>query len=47
MCKNCRYLRDPEKKICGSAYFARWNNGSNVIPGEIDAYCSDFYEPGA
>lgn len=43
MCANCRYLGE-DKKICTSGYFIRWN-GSNVIPGPADEYCSDFYEP--
>jgi hypothetical protein len=42
MCKNCEYLKDAEKKICGEENFVRWN-GSPVIPGEIDSYCSDWY----
>jgi len=44
MCANCRFLKDPEKRICGNEYFVKWN-GSEVIPGKIDAYCSDWYEP--
>lgn len=49
MCANCRFLSD-DQKHCTSDYFIRWEGenkpaGSNVIPGEIDAYCSDFYEP--
>jgi len=44
-CKSCEYLKDAEKKICGSSYFIKWNNNSDIIPGEIDSYCSDFYEP--
>jgi hypothetical protein len=43
MCKNCRFLRDPEKRICGSLDFIRWN-GSEVIPLPIDEYCSDWYK---
>jgi len=43
-CANCEYLKDPEKKICGNPYFVKWN-GSEIIPGEIDAYCSDWWEP--
>lgn len=42
MCKNCKFLKDPERKICGNKDFVRWN-GSDVIPGEIDAYCSDWF----
>jgi hypothetical protein len=45
MCKNCKYLKDADKRICGSEYFIAWNHGSNVIPGPIDEYCSDYYEP--
>ena len=44
MCGNCEYLKDRAKRICGNSYFVKWN-GSNVIPGYVDAYCSDFYEP--
>jgi hypothetical protein len=42
-CSTCRY-RDGQN--CTSEYFIRWNNGSPVIPGPVDAYCSDWYEPG-
>jgi hypothetical protein len=45
MCANCRYLKDAEKRICSNEYFIKWN-GSEVIPGEVNAYCSDWYEPG-
>ena len=44
-CASCKYLKDREERICGNPYFVRWNNGSNVIPGKIDEYCSDYYEP--
>lgn len=44
MCKNCKFLKDPEGKICGNKDFIRWN-GSDVIPGEIDSYCSDWFVP--
>lgn len=44
MCKNCRYLKDADKRICGNEYFIRWN-GSNVIPAPVDEYCSDWFEP--
>lgn len=44
MCANCEYLKDAKKKICGNEYFVKWN-GSEVIPGDINAYCSDWYEP--
>lgn len=44
MCMNCEYLKSAAKRLCGNSYFVKWN-GSNVIPGPIDAYCSDFYEP--
>ncbi len=42
-CASCEYLR-ADKKTCGNEYFVKWNK-SNVIPGPIDSYCSDFYEP--
>jgi len=44
-CKSCEYLKDAKERICGNKYFVKWN-GSSVIPGQIDAYCSDWYEPG-
>jgi hypothetical protein len=44
MCKNCEYLVSPDR--CRNKYFIKWN-GSNKIPGEIDMYCSDWYEPNA
>ena len=44
MCANCRFLKDARQKICGNQYFIKWN-GSDKIPGEITAYCSDWYEP--
>ena len=43
MCANCRYLRE-DRKSCGNKYFIRWH-GSAEIPGEIDAYCSDWWMP--
>jgi len=43
MCANCKYL-DEDKKSCTKENFIRWN-GSEVIPGKIDEYCSDWYEP--
>lgn len=44
MCANCEYLKDAKKKICGEPNFVKWN-GSEVIPGNINAYCSDWFEP--
>ena len=44
MCQNCAYLKDAENRICGQPDFIKWN-GSEVIPGPVDSYCSDFYEP--
>lgn len=44
-CADCKYLKDEARRICGNEYFIEWK-GSNVIPGEIDAYCSDWWEPG-
>jgi hypothetical protein len=43
MCANCQYL-GPDQKSCTNEYFVEWN-GSNVIPGPVDQYCSDWYEP--
>lgn len=45
MCKNCKFLKDPENRICGEPNFILWN-GSNVIPGKIDEYCSDWWQQG-
>lgn len=49
MCKNCKYLEDPEKRICGNQYFIDWQRSKGVkkpeeIPGEIDRFCSDWWE---
>ena len=44
MCANCKWLADAEKGLCGNEDFVKWN-GSDVIPGAINAYCSDWYEP--
>lgn len=44
MCANCKFLKDPKKRICGEPNFIRWN-GSSLIPGNIDEYCSDWYKP--
>lgn len=44
MCANCEYLDRKTMKDCTNEYFIRWN-GSNIIPGRVDEYCSDFYEP--
>ena len=40
-CSTCRYRNGQN---CTNEYFVRWNNGSPVIPGPVDAYCSDWYE---
>lgn len=42
-CASCEYLAD-NKTDCTSEHFQKWN-GSPVIPGPIDEYCSDWYEP--
>ena len=44
MCANCEYLKDRDKGLCGEPNFIKWN-GSNKIPGQINAYCSDWYQP--
>jgi hypothetical protein len=41
-CAKCEYL-GKDRKTCSNKYFIRWN-GSNVIPGKIDEYCSDWFE---
>lgn len=43
MCANCEYL-GKDRKTCTEENFISWN-GSKFIPGEIDAYCSDWYSP--
>jgi hypothetical protein len=43
-CKSCEYLKDAEKGLCRNIYFIKWN-GSEIIPGKIDEYCSDWYAP--
>ena len=42
-------MEKPVRDVCflaGCPNFVKWN-GSEIIPGEIDAYCSDWYEPRA
>lgn len=41
-CAKCEYLAD-NKTDCTNKYFQKWN-GSPVIPGPIDEYCSDWFE---
>jgi hypothetical protein len=41
-CAKCEYL-GKDKVSCTNKYFVRWN-GSSKIPGEIDSYCSDWFE---
>ncbi len=48
-CAKCEYLGD-DKKTCKNQYFIAWGGpnkpvGSDVIPGKIDEYCSDWFEP--
>lgn len=42
-CANCKFLKD-DRKSCGEPNFIAWN-GSPIIPGQIDSYCSDWYMP--
>jgi len=42
-CEKCEYLKDAKNKICGNQFFIAWNK-SEVIPGEIDRYCSDWFD---
>ena len=42
-CAKCEFLGD-NKLTCTNKYFIAWN-GSGVIPGPIDSYCSDWFEP--
>jgi broad specificity phosphatase PhoE len=43
-CAKCEYLGE-DKLTCTNKYFIEWN-GSDVIPGKIDEYCSDWFETG-
>jgi len=50
MCKNCKFLKDAENRICGEPNFIAWEGegkpaGSDRIPLPIDEYCSDWYGP--
>jgi hypothetical protein len=42
MCANCAFV---DGQNCTNEYFVKWN-GSAKIPGPVDAYCSDWFEPG-
>jgi len=42
-CASCEYLAK-DKRRCNNDYFVAWH-GSDVIPGRINEYCSDWYEP--
>jgi hypothetical protein len=42
-CSKCEYLADNQTE-CKNKYFKRWH-GSATIPGKIDEYCSDWFEP--
>lgn len=49
ICSKCEYLRD-DKKTCRNKFFIAWESprgdkpaGSDVIPGPIDEYCSDWF----
>lgn len=51
MCANCKYLIDRDNKICRNKSFIAWEGpdkpaGSNKIPGEINSYCSIWWENG-
>ena len=43
MCANCKWI-DETGKLCFCPHFIEWN-GSEVIPGKADEYCSDWYQP--
>jgi broad specificity phosphatase PhoE len=43
-CAKCEYLGD-DKLTCTNKYYVDWN-GSEVIPGKIEAYCCDVFEAG-
>jgi broad specificity phosphatase PhoE len=42
-CEKCEYLAE-NKTDCQQKQFQAWNKG-NVIPGKVDEYCCDFFEP--
>lgn len=44
-CLSCKFLKDRTHKICGEPNFIAWNFGNERIPGELDSYCSIWYEP--
>lgn len=49
MCANCKFLKDPQRRICGEPNFIAWKGpnkpaGSPVIPLPINRYCSDWYQ---
>jgi hypothetical protein len=39
-CEKCEYVRGND---CSQPNFVKWNKGKK-IPGEISAYCCDFFE---
>lgn len=41
-CLKCEYLAGNQTD-CTNRYFIAWN-GSEIIPGQIDSYCSDWFE---
>lgn len=41
MCANCKFVSGQK---CTNPYFVKWN-GSDVIPGPTDEYCSDWWMP--
>lgn len=42
-CANCIFL-SVDKRHCTNKYFIKWY-GKDLLPKEIDSWCSDFYEP--
>lgn len=40
-CAKCEYVRDTD---CANPSFVGWNYGQHKIPGDIHAYCCDFFE---
>jgi hypothetical protein len=42
-CAKCKFVRGQD---CSNALFVKWNNGQHKIPGDINAYCCDFFEIG-
>ena len=40
-CAKCVFVRGDD---CSNAQFVKWNFGDHKIPGNINAYCCDFFD---